>query len=509
MNTNIEIMLLPKENDLNELYKFNIRPLEENNLYLELALNSNENISDILMNEEHIKKCIKHEVEESINLDGYEDEYSRHLESFLNKPNNYFKDIYDNAKTITIDGDLKDVAKFIENNPSLSNKTIILKRFFDLNETDYIFIKNNLSKYNNILYSVDGNESKINFEDLEKTMIIINSLTEQVKKMDLSPIEQVMYLYDIVRDKVYTKETAEEQSTESRDLTKVLLGKKRVCVGYSNIMSIVLNKLGFKNKIEILNPIKGTRGHARNLVYIEDSKYEIEGLYIFDATWDCKKQENNNDFLYSYRYFANSPEQMIYYENGKYISSDFPCFNELNLFEALELIEQGKLSELDRDMVKTINNLSLLLKGKKSIGPYYKLPDNLQKNIGVEKLCSDEELINDLHLYLNLLNRKLDAEVLLNILFEVRKKEYYSEPTKYPFNIKALKLAVLNSNWLFRSPENTMLESIFGVKISDKIAGSTLNDFEKYSEINDLKRRIEQIRVSRLLREHYEEMKKK
>ena len=474
-----------------------------------LYVSDKESIDKALSDVISIRKCIEEDIEEEKNIEYEETKYLRNLNDLLNKEDSFYKDIYLNADTIYIDGSFKDVVNFISNNPNVVNKTVILKRDFDLNEDDYLIIKEYLSKYNNILYSISGNEDKVSYEELDRTFNIIDSLTEQVKRMDFSPIEQVMYLYDIVRDKVYTRETKEEGYNKSRDLTSVLLGDKRVCVGYANILNSVLNKLGFKNQIFDLNPTKGKKGHARNLIYINDDKYDIDGYYFFDATWDSKKEEGSINYLFSYRFFANTLKQMEYYDRGRLYSSDYPCFNDSKFYEAMDLIEDGNLSKVDFEIVKTINRLSRFIKGERIIENHYMLPEFVQKKANMKRKYSDEELLDELSLYLDLFNRNISADILLKVLCEVRKKEYYSEPDKYPFDVNSFYSAVINSNWIFETPIGNLLESILGVEASETLIDDTTKHFSEFLELNDLRRQIEQIKVTRLLRSHLEKEKSK
>lgn len=505
MNYKIRITINSENYEENGMGKYQFDT--SNNIYLYVS--ENENIEEVFGDSKSIRKCLSDAIKLDKEMEMEETKFGKYLKGLLNRDDSFYKDIYNDIDTIYIFGTFKDVVKFISNSPSIANKKIILEKEFDLNEEDYLYIKNNLSKYNNILYSISGNDKKVSYDELDKTFNIIDSLTEQVRRMDFSPIEQVMYLYDIVRDKVYTRETEEEGYEVSRDLTSVLLGKKRVCVGYANIMSSVLNKLGFKNEVFCLNPTKGTRGHARNLVYINDEKYNIDGYYFFDATWDSKREEDNINYLFSYRFFGNTLEQMNDYDRGRLYSREYPCFTESKFYEAMDLIEDGNLSKVNYEIVKTINRLSKFIKNERIISSHYMLPDYVQKSLGKESKYSNEELVDELSLYLDLFNRNISADKLLKILYEVRKKEYYSEPNKYPFDVNSLFSAVINSDWIFDSPESNLLEAIFGIEASRNLVGDARQHFSEFIELNDLRRQIERIKVTRLLRSYLEKEESK
>jgi hypothetical protein len=79
-------------------------------------------------------------------------------------------------------------------------------------------------------------------------------------------------------------------------------------------------------------------GHARNMLHLVDDKYEIDGIYFFDPTFDCKKDEGNN-FLFSYRFFAKDYIEMDELSGGIYVPREFKLFDEDNFDDFLALVE--------------------------------------------------------------------------------------------------------------------------------------------------------------------------
>lgn len=43
--------------------------------------------------------------------------------------------------------------------------------------------------------------------------------------------------------------------------------------------------------------------NLEKIMYVNDSKYDIDGIYVFDPTWDCRKKESENYYLERYNYF--------------------------------------------------------------------------------------------------------------------------------------------------------------------------------------------------------------
>ncbi|UKI57555.1 MAG: hypothetical protein L6V81_09640 [Clostridium sp.] len=81
-------------------------------------------------------------------------------------------------------------------------------------------------------------------KNIRKTIDAIDEIVKkQLEKHNLSTLEEIMYAYDLVREKVYTRELDTESDRISRDLSSVLFGDKIVCAGYVAIFNSVLKKI--------------------------------------------------------------------------------------------------------------------------------------------------------------------------------------------------------------------------------------------------------------------------
>ena len=205
--------------------------------------------------------------------------------------------------------------------PIILYNKIVDENIYNLN--DYPTIKEQYKHNSNIYFYIEGNTQPISITEFEKTYNIINNIVSKINKLNLSQLEQIMYVYDLVRDRVYTKELITEPPYISRDLTSVLLGNRIVCVGFTKIFNQILQNLGITSKKEhLINLNPNESNHVRNIVYIKDKKYNIEGYYIFDLTLDCKDREFDNSYLNSYRYFAKTKKEIDRYY-PKYKSKTF------------------------------------------------------------------------------------------------------------------------------------------------------------------------------------------
>lgn len=128
---------------------------------------------------------------------------------------------------------------------------------------------------------------------------LVCATVRKIKKYDLSPLEQLIYVYDIVKKRMYIKEKSGD-SRASRDLDRVLSGDSIVCEGYINWYNAILRCL-FINATSIRSL---DVCHQRSVLYIKDPKYNIDGVYTFDPTWDRRKSIDDTSYLANYNYFA-------------------------------------------------------------------------------------------------------------------------------------------------------------------------------------------------------------
>ena len=208
----------------------------------------------------------------------------------------------------------------IDNNPIMLKKKIVLLNSFNI--CDYEKIKelayNNLDIINQLYIYLEGNENYVSIIDALKTIEKIHNQIGFVKSLNLSQMETIMFLYDYVRNRVYKYEDEKDDYKESRDLSSVLFGDKIVCVGYTNLFNSMLNFLGINAESVYYdgkdNKISKSSGHVRSIIKVNDPKYDITGIYLFDPTWDSKESSNSDNYLYSYKFFAKNVSFMEPYD---------------------------------------------------------------------------------------------------------------------------------------------------------------------------------------------------
>lgn len=202
----------------------------------------------------------------------------------------------------------------------------------------------NINEFN-VYIDYQKNNSPILISTVYKISCIINAVVEEINSYDLSPLEKIMFVYDRVKYRLYEDDLDDINS--SRDLDKVLNGDKIVCAGYSNLFTAVLTSLGI-NSIPVIDlNIK----HQRSLAYIKDAKYNIDGVYAFDPTWDKRKNKDDINYIDRYDYFLMP-----------LVRSMNSCYCEIS--ELLELDKETILKIIDgKDMdsaLKVLDRLNIL-----------------------------------------------------------------------------------------------------------------------------------------------------
>ena len=166
---------------------------------------------------------------------------------------------------------------------------------------------------NNDEYTYELNEYLTEEDKLE-------NLIKDIRKANLSPLEKYLAVYSIVKSFKPYKDNLNDRA-ESRKLRNILKDGNTyiVCVGFANLLHDLLNRVGIANKyihVDVDDSYKDgyTKeekkinhvGHARNIVKIDDEKYDIHGIYLADSTWDNKKDYNS--YLHSLMTFDRLKE---------------------------------------------------------------------------------------------------------------------------------------------------------------------------------------------------------
>lgn len=435
--------------------KYDVFPENANygySVYINRGLD--DSFSDIISDKN--RKFMMSAIKNQISLLDDTDDDKKFLNYMLSYKNREM-DLIKESKYVSFDFELEEIKNYLESNPILKDKVIVFNWNLDKDREELNRIQSVLGDYN-VLFELEGNDELISLEDVKNTCNVLDDIVFKIEGLGMSPIEKIMFLYDIVRDREYVREESHESYTLSRDLSSVLLGDKIVCYGYANIFHHVLKMLGIKSLMyNIKNSyVKNTR-HERVIVYVDDSKHNIKGVYYFDPTFDCKKNGNRN-FLLSYRMFARTKEEMESMDHGKFQDVVLGDFGKDFVSSFVDLVKRVGIKNVSDDKIDIINTISNFVYGKKLIPrkffiDNYSIPRSLMVSFDIN------EVEKKLYEFVNLFDNPICAREFFRIVFNVRKLEYYINQNDYPFGVVQF-INILHNTGI--ELEKTDIEILFG-----------------------------------------------
>ena len=158
----------------------------------------------------------------------------------------------------------------------------------------------------NINLSIGTSDYTYNLDEYLKEENIIEEMIAPVRRASLSPLEKFLAVYDIVKNfKPYKNNV--QRPRDAVILNRILSADNEyiVCEGFARLLTELLTRVGVPSKcinvnVDVSNDrnFKGDRSklknelHTRNLVKIDDDKYNIHGFYLSDSTWDNNSHYN-------------------------------------------------------------------------------------------------------------------------------------------------------------------------------------------------------------------------
>ena len=158
----------------------------------------------------------------------------------------------------------------------------------------------------NISQDIILDSEPLSFSRAIQTEEKIRSLLEPVMmiKDQLSPFELYTKLYEIVKDfKKYRMEEETMYYGKSRSVSEILFNDYIVCAGYVNLLQTFCKRFGLTTGYMPVSVMHDEQenptitNHARLFVHLKDEKYDIDGVYISDPTWDSMGEIKYNHLL--------------------------------------------------------------------------------------------------------------------------------------------------------------------------------------------------------------------
>lgn len=410
------------------------------------------------------------------------------------------RNFIDNIEYVRLAFNSRDVFKYIEENSFLHNKKIVIPE--NIGISDYEKIEELTKKYKaykDIIYvTLDNNIDYVSLDEAYDTILKIKETADFITNLDLSPIEKIMYTYDIVRSRIYKDEDKDDRFTESRDLKAILNSDKIVCTGYANLFSALLNYMGIKCKSVGITSKKTGNGHERNLIYVKDAKYDIDGVYYFDTTWDSKKSDTDTNYINSYVYFAKTRKQIMQLENNNYRYDFEPDYSDNMVEHFSKELDEVDCISFAKGSLKSINYMARVVYGESLI----KL-ENLISYSDSYKKYDKEEILEKIKNIQEKYDKPISAETFIEIFNNVRKLEYYQNPELYPYNKRKMYEALVTSQSKFEgnysSGEEELLAQILGIKPKYNAKEMRQKNFVNYVAEEQIDKEIAEVKLTKVL----------
>lgn len=317
------------------------------------------------------------------------------------------------AKTIVINCNKDNLIKGLKLAKKLDKKILINCPNISLHEYKEIFDKYNIEDLKNYDIKIKYQEENSPIKPINLYILSnkICSISDEIKKYNLSPVEQIMYAYDYTKNRKYKKD--EENILNSRDLDKVIEGECIVCSGYSNLFNAILRCLNIK-AMPILSYEKN---HQRSIVYVQDEKYNIDGVYVFDPTIDRKITDQDDNYINKYNGFL-----IPYFKSHiEYPDKRFMAFDK-DLEEIIKILKKDEFSVEDGNITDSLVLIYNFVDNKTitSFEDFIMKFDN-EKRIEKEIRPSYQEVKS------KYTDKELDMITFLQILYNTRRIEYCNE----------------------------------------------------------------------------------
>ena len=142
------------------------------------------------------------------------------------------------------------------------------------------------------LFFFGGHSMFHTLDEMKKTDKILDDMIKKINSFGFSPFEKFLYIYNFVCSRAPKEFEHDHESPHlSRDLMSVVTTPYCVCVGFSQMLLYLCRETGIECFYQLIDVSEGDN-HENDLVYLDDDKYDIHGLYYADSCWDSIDEED-------------------------------------------------------------------------------------------------------------------------------------------------------------------------------------------------------------------------
>ena len=298
-------------------------------------------------------------------------------EYFVNIENNGFIYLKNNIKTfkeLLYSTKISYVIRDFTDLNKIPEKENIILDISNLSWSDKLLIINNITN-NNIYFKDEYTlDEVLSLNDILCMYNIISDIANTL--IDKSPLEQVYSIYNLLKERPYDIGN-EDNIYESRSLNQILYTNPIVCSGFVNYSKAITDALGINS--EKVSWQHKDEGHVSSIYFINDSKHNIIGIFALDITADSQKFNRIKHYLYPMDIAIN---EMTHF-GFKYNNTDNIYFSLLGSYQRLQTFrkhfnEESEIIIREKELLaKKINKIYKLLNINKQID----INSNIDKEI--------------------------------------------------------------------------------------------------------------------------------
>ena len=373
------------------------------------------------------------------------------------------------------------IISFRHSSNAYVDSNVTCKRLYELTQ-----------KYPYIKLGIEDADITWDVYDIIKANQKLDDIADKIKKLDLSPAEQLLMAYFEVTGIPYQEESEDENKNISRAIYSILNSNKIVCVGYVELLKEIMARVNKDNVVMFENCLmlneNGTDySHMTAIVYLKDEKYNLNGYYYIDPTSDTKRKDEPNKFaLASFLV----PLGMLRYSFNELKSDEmtekrgiaqFMNALDSNTKLSYNYIKDMPSSVVDEDarpnkrLLDHMLNNCIELREKYNINDETKMQKEIDKKVNKD-LIGDHELCFD---FLKSQSEPIKIGQLVSMILAVLKKNNFTREEAY----SRVKYILKN---------NMRKEGAFFIKNKlSRFSYDNLKSFcEKYPEFNIFKEQI-------------------
>ena len=321
----------------------------------------------------------------------------------------------DEVLNIKCTSNMQDVVTQIEKSKDKNYKKIIItcdNKTFDDIDLLKPYKDNIMIKYQS------GNRVMCTLDEFITMRATIDYYKQIVLDQDLSPLEQVTYVYDLIKSFQYEENSNDKFVT--RSIHSIIKSGKIVCVGYATFIAQILSELGLNCYLLSVEKKENHQGHERLIIRIKDEKYNVDQPFAFDPTFDsaknivlCKDSSGNLCYRSNSSPTKEDDTPIKYYDNTclyNYFLIPLTSYGAMFPDEVIKTSKQYLTNEENMTQEQKEKLQSLNIKAQKDIIMFIKLLYNVKIAEGYN---SDNivECINDILNINNLVTG--DAQLLI------------------------------------------------------------------------------------------------